>query len=584
MQKRQIELAKHYGIYGFCYYYYWFNGRTLLDLPLKRILQDRSLDMPFCICWANENWTRRWDGLDQEVLIAQDESVDSAARFIQDVEPFLRDPRYIRIEGKPLLIVYRPNILVSPRDVVGKWREYCRRVGIGELFLVGAETFGFSDPTQVGFDASVEFPPHFVVAQEITSKVTLVNPAFQGRIWSYPNAVELARQPLKPGKAMFRTVMSGWDNTPRRGEKAHIFAWSSPRLFREWLRSACDDTVTRLPHSRWVVFVNAWNEWAEGAYLEPDRRYGYAYLNATASVLRSYVGQAQKRKRRRRRVSVIVPAYNHERYVLKALESLKEQTMKDFEVVVVNDGSTDSTEEVVRQFAKQHGRKFELLLISQENAGAYAAINRGLAESTGEFIGILNSDDFYHPERLETFCRILENSGDRLAFSDVELIDAHGNPVALDHPYGKLLREKITRIAQWRSVEYALLDFNVAISSGNLFFSRDLFDAVGGFNDLRYCHDWDFILTAMRYAKPLFIQKRLYFYRLHGGNTFLSLQSVAQQESEMVLRRFFEFEQNAGLVRDGFPSHRRDGEYFAEFVRTHGYSKYLSGRFDADKG
>jgi lipopolysaccharide biosynthesis protein len=288
VQRRQAELARQYGIYGFCYHYYWFAGRRLLERPIEQMLADSSLDFPFCICWANENWTRRWDGQENEVLLAQEHSPQSDIQFIEDAAILFRDPRYIRIEGRPLLIVYRVNLLPEPRETVERWRVRCRELAVGEPYLVAAQTFGIMDPRPYGFEAAVEFlPPHNTAAEDITDRVALLNPDYKGRIYSYRSVVDnvLASERSKP-YPVFRCASPGWDNEPRKPGKGHIFTGATPRLYAEWIAELGRKTCARSNPNERILFVNAWNEWAEGAYLEPDRRFGYAYLRATAKTLR----------------------------------------------------------------------------------------------------------------------------------------------------------------------------------------------------------------------------------------------------------------------------------------------------------
>jgi glycosyltransferase involved in cell wall biosynthesis/2-polyprenyl-3-methyl-5-hydroxy-6-metoxy-1,4-benzoquinol methylase len=575
VQARQLELATHYGVFGFCYHYYWFNGRKLLERPLRQVLENPKLDRPFCICWANENWTRRWDGAEQELLLGQEHSPESDFAFIRDVDPILRDPRYIRVEGRPLLIVYRADILPEPRETVERWRAHCRQSGIGDPFLVAAQTFGLGDPTPLGFDAAVEFPPHGTHASDMSDSLTLLNPRYKGAAYSYEDVVHDKIQSNQHGYPLFRTVMPGWDNTPRRGALGNVYVGASPRLYQRWLESVCDETLTRQPPSRRLVFVNSWNEWAEGAHLEPDKRYGYAYLNATSAALRKAALRTRRSHRSHPTISVVLPTYNHAAYVSSALESVQRQTFSDVEIVVVDDGSSDETLQLSKSFAERNA-KIPIEIVSQSNEGAAAAINRAVGIAAGDFIAVLNSDDFYHPERLSRLHHALHQCDSLLAFSGVELVNAEGRPIPKGDPYADRLREKVDSALRYPRLEYALLDFNVALSSGNLFFRRELFDMVGGFRDLRLCHDWDFVLTALKYTRPTFVPDPLYFYRLHGDNSFTRTSDAIDEETEIVLRRFFEGSQVSD-VRAGFPHQRHDHEYFDAFVQTRGYDGFIPG-------
>ena len=290
VQRRQIELARKYGIYGFCFHYYWFNGKRLLERPLDQFLKNPELDFPFCICWANENWTRRWDGAENEMLIAQSHSPEDDLAFIKSLEEAFRDKRYIKVNDRPLLVVYRPGILPDPQGTVARWRDYCLQAGIGNPYLLGAQTFDTTDPRPFGLDAAVEFPPHKLAQNTIllNSKLDIVNPQYQGWIADYTSIIEAAKKEVAPDYTLYRGVFPSWDNEPRKPGKGYTFANASPDLYREWLSYACKFADQNPDPEKKIVFINAWNEWGEGAHLEPDRRFGYAYLQATADVVKKF--------------------------------------------------------------------------------------------------------------------------------------------------------------------------------------------------------------------------------------------------------------------------------------------------------
>ena len=285
-QARQVALAELYGIAGFCFYTYWFSGKLLLEKPVENYLNDSGLNLPFCLCWANENWTRRWDGHENEILMQQIHSPKEDLAFIQYAARYMRDERYIRIDGKPLLLVYRPSLLPSAKASAKRWRSWCQQNGIGEIYLAYTQSFDVFDPREFGFDAAIEFPPNTNIQINITKEVKPLNKDFSCTVYDWRVFVLKSRNYRKPDYMLFRGVCPSWDNTARRKGKATIYANSSPRGYQEWLTNAVTETCTRIsnPEER-LVFVNAWNEWAEGAHLEPDQKYGYAYLDATRRAL-----------------------------------------------------------------------------------------------------------------------------------------------------------------------------------------------------------------------------------------------------------------------------------------------------------
>lgn len=286
VQKRQIELAKQYGVSGFCFHYYWFSGgKRLLERPLNQFLENKELDFPFCVCWANENWTRRWDGQEDDVLLAQQYRPEDDIELIKDMAILLRDRRYIRIDGRPLIIVYRVNLLPDPKETARVWREYCLSEGLGDPYLVVAQSFDIRDPEPYGFDAAVEFPPHNIDRKRCTD-IEILNPGYQGVVYDYPHVVNTELGFTWPHYKLFKAVMPSWDNSARKPGRGDTFQGSTPALYSQWLEHVARATDIRYENpDEKIVFINAWNEWAEGTYLEPDRKYGYAYLEATRMAL-----------------------------------------------------------------------------------------------------------------------------------------------------------------------------------------------------------------------------------------------------------------------------------------------------------
>jgi len=281
----QMALARRFGVFGFCFFYYWFNGRRLLERPLDQFLDRRQPNFPFCICWANQDWTRRSDGPEHEFSIRQEYGEDSSAGFIQDVLPILKDPRYITIHGEPVLLVYQVSLLPDPRATAEIWRTECRKAGIPSVHLVAVQSFGIGDPRPFGFDAAVEFPPHTPRFLIDPRTFPGVDPTFDGSLEDYRKVVaDQLTKPL-PDYTLYRGVLPSWDNTPRRKKRAHILLHSSPATYQVWLRRVTAQTAAVAEARAPFIFANAWNNWTEGAILEPDSHHGYRYLEATRAGL-----------------------------------------------------------------------------------------------------------------------------------------------------------------------------------------------------------------------------------------------------------------------------------------------------------
>lgn len=282
--KKQIDIAKKHGIYGFCFYYYWFSGKRLMEKPVDLLLQHPEIDFPFCLCWANENWTRTWDGLENSVLIKQDYSKDDPEKFIKDIKKYIDDKRYIRIKGKPVILIYNPKQIPDLADVVKKWRQSAIDLGIGEIIVWTKNDLASDNFENVNIsDAEFDFAP--LGFGHPGCKVTGLDTE---RSYDYTQMVDDIEHLYInhfPPKPFYYSCTMGWDNSARRKEDYRIYYSYSLKAFYKWLRIIIKQTRIRNNENERFVLVNAWNEWAEGTYLEPDKKYGYANINTLSRAI-----------------------------------------------------------------------------------------------------------------------------------------------------------------------------------------------------------------------------------------------------------------------------------------------------------
>ena len=297
--KWQIDLAKEYGIYGFCYYHYWFgDGKLLMEKPVEMFLEDPSLDINFCISWANETWSRRWNGSDQDYLIKQDYGDRSVwEKHFYYLLPFFKDKRYIYVDGKPLFVLYKPEIFPEYKEMFRMWNDLAVQNGLKGLSfgVQGAIWNNIEDVDDEMVDLRILYEPGFTTSQRHAKKGL--------RYGAVSTALKLNRKIRKISVDMVsyeevcrnivrRKVFSpklvpgffvGWDNTPRKGTNGASFIGSDPKTFYKYFTRLVKKT--REEYNKDMIFINAWNEWAEGCYLEPDKKYEYGYLEAVRQAL-----------------------------------------------------------------------------------------------------------------------------------------------------------------------------------------------------------------------------------------------------------------------------------------------------------
>jgi lipopolysaccharide biosynthesis protein len=305
----QAELANQYGIYGFCYYHYWFNGKLLLDKPFNDVLASGKPDFPFCLCWANENWTRRWDGLENEILIGQDYSNYSPEKHIEWLSKAFADNRYIKINGKPLFLIYNASSINNLKDIIQRLRNKAVGLGFTGIYLCLVKSIHNSlndiKAFESGCDSLVNFIPgnNYFYFRKFSSLPRYYLNVFLNRIvsffrenannvipltsvLSYKKLVESYIMNTKASTKVFPCVIPSWDNSARR-KLSTVIQNDDSELYKKWLKHSIDSVIHNQPDER-IVFINAWNEWAEGCHLEPDNRNGRKFLESTLQVLKIF--------------------------------------------------------------------------------------------------------------------------------------------------------------------------------------------------------------------------------------------------------------------------------------------------------
>lgn len=289
-REAQANLARRYGIHGFCYWHYWFSGKNLLEEPFQKVLSSGSPDYPFCLSWANATWTGIWHGCPERILIEQTyPGKEDYKNHFEYILPAFCDNRYITVDNKPLFIVYMPEQLPSPIEFTDLWRDMAVKAGLKGLYLVGIAPNHDWNPLQKGFDAAIPHNPGITFNYLTKHRASIVRRIKQfmkkPSIFQYENYIRYALQTPPRNYNVYPCVVPNWDNTPRCNHSGYILQNSTPELFRDHLTHALKQVETNDPNHK-IVFIKSWNEWAEGNYLEPDQRYGHAYLQAVQDALK----------------------------------------------------------------------------------------------------------------------------------------------------------------------------------------------------------------------------------------------------------------------------------------------------------
>ena len=277
--KKQIQLAKMHGIYGFGIYYYWFSGKRLLEKPLDILLNDREIEFNFLLIWANEDWTRRWNGFEGKILIKQEYEKCDPYNFIKDIKKYIIDKRYIKINDKAIIGLYESEKVQNLSNTISIWRQSAKKIGLGEIYIISClNSHSYKEMKDLKlFDATYEFSPrdslkYFVKDMPYSLYTTTL----------YKDIDNIN---ISDDFPLYRGCMLEFDNSPRKKRKSMIYENYSPEQFFMINKKIIKWTRDRYNENNRFIFINAWNEWGEGTYLEPDKKYGYASINSLSKAL-----------------------------------------------------------------------------------------------------------------------------------------------------------------------------------------------------------------------------------------------------------------------------------------------------------
>jgi GT2 family glycosyltransferase/glycosyltransferase involved in cell wall biosynthesis len=552
---KQAELARQHGIYGFCYYYYWFNGKKLLEAPFEEVLKSGKPDFPFCLCWANENWTRRWDGKDQEILIKQEYSHEDDLNFIRHLIPAFCDKRYIRINGKPLLIIYRAELFPDIKRTVEIWRNEMMKEGIGEIYLAKVENFVAGvDPSIMGFDAAIEFSPSGESVGNTVNEMLkkgfykeyegIIPTSSPPYIYDYDMVVQntLAKKP--PRYKLFRCVFPSWDNTARRGGNATIFINSSPEKFHYYLKEMVSNVIKEFDGDERIVFINSWNKWGEGCHLEPDDKYGNAYLDAVNCTVQDMCDQIRTKdielqkknfkiqshsnfitnsgeqidrleKDVKGMVTVIVVNYNGKKYLESCFYSLLNMDKDNIslEIIMVDNLSQDDSVSLVKE-------KFPEVIIVENDVNNFArALNLGIEHARGDYIAFLNNDTIVGKNWIEGLLDVIDGDErigavqSKILFSDGEIINSVGVEDVKDF-YFKDIGFDERDHGQYQSAKE--IDY---FTGGSVLLRRACIEGVGNIDEdfIMFFEDIDYSIRCRKAGWKLFYSpESVVYHKYHG--------------------------------------------------------------------
>ena len=449
-RQKQAQLAREAGIEGFCYWHYWFGGgKRLLHQVFKEVVESGEPDFPFCLCWANHSWySKTWDpNLPDKLLMEQTYPGDEdLIDHFNAMLPAFLDERYMKVDGKLIFGVFDPS-KIDVQHMRQVWDDLARKHGLNGFYFfalcIGSSSLKWSDPKH-HYDSHVLDPLLDSVdawqcsKSERQLRESLIASGIPYTV-RYDDYVAKTREIFSNHPEVLPCINPDFDHSPRSGLKAQILTDSTPVKWAQLCRIASEH-VSHLPQQERLVFIKAWNEWGEGNYLEPDRRWGKQYIEESGRVFNNVEQttsiELPSAESHTPLISIVVPLYNKEPYISKTLQSVLAQTYTDYEILVVNDGSTDHSMDRVKEIKSEHIRCF-----SKTNGGSASARNLGIRNARGRWIMILDADDELVPGILQHFADLIQAHPDCHFFCGTFQLK-HGNKLT---PYSDKYKEGVLK-------------------------------------------------------------------------------------------------------------------------------------------
>lgn len=530
--RRQAQMAKSAGIGAFAYYYYWFDGKRVLERPLDSLLAS-DVDMPFLLIWANENWTRTWDGSESQVLLRQNYAAEDELALLEDFARHMRDPRYVKLDGRPLFIIYNPDNIPDTSATIARWRRRLNvEFGLTPLMFM-AQTFHARDPRNYGMDGAIEFPPHKLAQSYFVRPASdAYSNTYQGSIVPYDQLVEASLTEKPSPFPLIKTLVPSWDNDARRPNRGLTLEGIAPSKYQAWLHALIGRAMREPVFGRAVVAINAWNEWAEAAYIEPDVYYGSAFLNATARALVAAAadplpphGASRDPSGSDPKVSVILPNFNHENFLAERIRSIVQQTRPPDEIIFLDDCSRDGSVELATRLLEQSGISFRVVTNKTNSGSVFRQWIKGLELAVHDVIWIAETDDSADPHFLERVLQPMQREYIMVSYGRMSYIDEDGRELPALNSYYDGLQDfswdSSFTISAHRAFRHDFSVKNVIPNVSGCVFRKPVLSAreVDRLYEYRFAGDWYFYALLVRGGSISYRRDARAYFRLVQSST-----------------------------------------------------------------